>query len=198
MNGSLAPLLNPAPSPFLHQARDYDLDSPAPTGPLSQNKGVAPAKKLALVDPNRRDRPLHAVCWWNAWTQQSQPPTPATSIHLPPWPALKCGGDVPHSRALGGPENCQCHPPPVHLGNLYSQVAELISNHCAICVEKQRVDLKHGVHVPLVLHDQGEVVYVDLLGPFSNHVSPCQYLLSMMDGFSRYVIIVPPLGRNRR
>ena len=51
--------------------------------------------------------------------------------------------------------------------NLYSQVAEFITNHCAICVEKQRVDLKHGAHVPRVLHDQGEVVYVDLRAPSS-------------------------------
>ena len=57
-------------------------------------------------------------------------------------------------------------------------------------MEKQHVDLKHGAHVPRVLHDQGEVVYVDLLGPFSNQVSRCRYLLSMMDGFSCYVVIV--------
>ena len=74
---------------------------------------------------------------------------------------------------------------------LYSQVAEFITHRCAICVEKQRVDLKQGVHVPRVLHDQGEVVYVDLLGPFSNSVSRACYLLSLMDGFSRYVVVVP-------
>ena len=44
---------------------------------------------------------------------------------------------------------------------------------------------------PSVLHDQGEVVYVDLLGPFSNQVSLARYLLSMMDGFSRYIVVVP-------
>ena len=75
--------------------------------------------------------------------------------------------------------------------NLYSQVAEFITHRCAICVEKQRVDLKQGVHAPRVLHDQGEVVYLDLLGPFSNQVSRARYLLSMMDGFSRYVVVVP-------
>ena len=53
------------------------------------------------------------------------------------------------------------------------------------------MDLKQGVIAPQVLHDQGEVVYVDLLGPFSNQVSHTRYLLSMMDGFSRYVVVVP-------
>ena len=69
-------------------------------------------------------------------------------------------------------------------------MAKFITHHCAICVEKQRVDLKQGVIAPQVLHDQGEVVYVDLLGPFSNQVSRTRYLLSMMDGFSRYVVVV--------
>ena len=71
--------------------------------------------------------------------------------------------------------------------NLYSRVAEFVTRHCTICIKKQRVDLKQGVYVPRVLHDQGEVVYVDLLGPFSNQVSHCRYLLSMMDGFCRYI-----------
>ena len=55
-------------------------------------------------------------------------------------------------------------------------MAEFVTNHCAIYVEKQRVNLKHGAHVPQVLQDQGEVVYVDLIGPFSNQVSCCRYL----------------------
>ena len=86
---------------------------------------------------------------------------------------------------IGGSKNPGCYPTQYTWRKLYSQVAEFITNHCAICVEKQHVDLKHGAHVPLVLHDQGEVVYVDLLGPFSNQVSRAWYLLSMMDGFSR-------------
>ena len=40
------------------------------------------------------------------------------------------------------------------------------------------------------------MVYVDLLGPFSNQVSRARYLLSMMDGFSRYVVVVPTRSKS--
>ena len=58
--------------------------------------------------------------------------------------------------------------------SMYSHEAEFIIRHCPICVEKQKVDLKQGVHVPQVIHEQEKVVYVDLLGPFSNQVSCCE------------------------
>ena len=34
-------------------------------------------------------------------------------------------------------------------------------------------------------------MYVDLVGPFSNKITPFRYILTMMDGFSRYVAVAP-------
>ena len=36
--------------------------------------------------------------------------------------------------------------------------------HCPVCVEKQVPNLKEGVHVPRVSHQQNEVLYMDLIG----------------------------------
>jgi hypothetical protein len=55
---------------------------------------------------------------------------------------------------------------------------------CAICLEKQGVNLKEGAHMPRVSHEQGEIVYLDLIGPVSEKISSFKYLLTMMDGFS--------------
>lgn len=45
----------------------------------------------------------------------------------------------------------------------HDHVAEFITRHCSVYVEKQKANLKEGVHVPRVIHDQGEVVYIDLV-----------------------------------
>ena len=42
-------------------------------------------------------------------------------------------------------------------------MAEFITRHCSVYVEKQKANLKEGVHVPRVIHAQGEVVYIDLV-----------------------------------
>ena len=62
---------------------------------------------------------------------------------------------------------------------------------CATCLEKQGVNLKEGAHVPRVSHEQGEIVYLDLVGPISEKISSFKYLLTMMDGFSRFVMVAP-------
>ena len=62
---------------------------------------------------------------------------------------------------------------------------------CATCLEKQGVNLKEGVHIPRVSHEQGEIVYLDLVGPISEKISSFRYLLTMMDGFSRFVMVAP-------
>ena len=45
--------------------------------------------------------------------------------------------------------------------------------------------------MPRVSHAQGEIVYVDLVGPISPKVSLAKYLLTMMEGFSRFVMVAP-------
>jgi hypothetical protein len=62
---------------------------------------------------------------------------------------------------------------------------------CATCPEKQGVNLKEGAHMPRVSHEQGEIVYLDLIGPVSEKISSFKYLLTMMDGFSRFVMVAP-------
>ena len=46
---------------------------------------------------------------------------------------------------------------------------------CATCLEKQGVNLKEGVHIPRVSHEQGEIVYLDLDGPISEKISSFRY-----------------------
>ena len=46
---------------------------------------------------------------------------------------------------------------------------------CATCLEKQGVNLKDGVHLPWVSHEQGEIVYLDLVGPISEKISSFRY-----------------------
>ena len=74
---------------------------------------------------------------------------------------------------------------------MQQQVAEFLTKECWICIEKQKTNLKQGIHVPRVAHEQGEIVYVDLVGPFSDKITPFRYLLTVMDGFSRYVAVAP-------
>ena len=42
---------------------------------------------------------------------------------------------------------------------------------CTTCLEKQGVNLKEGVHMPRVSHEQGEINYLDLIGPVSEKIS---------------------------
>ena len=62
---------------------------------------------------------------------------------------------------------------------------------CTMCLEKQGVNLKEGAHMPRVSHEQGEIVYLDLIGPVYEKISSFKYLLTMMDGFSRFVMVAP-------
>ena len=64
-------------------------------------------------------------------------------------------------------------------------------HRCEVCLQRQKVNLKDCVHVPRVSHRQGEVVYMDLVGPISPPISKYRYILTLMDGFSRYVKMVP-------
>ena len=61
---------------------------------------------------------------------------------------------------------------------------------CATCLEKQGINLKEGAHMPRVSHEQGEIVYIDLVGPVSEKAL-YQYLLTMMDGFLGFVMVAP-------
>ena len=63
--------------------------------------------------------------------------------------------------------------------------------HCATCLEKQGVNLKEGAYMPRVSNEQGEIVYLDLIGPVSEKISSFKYLLTMKDGFSRFVMVAP-------
>ena len=74
---------------------------------------------------------------------------------------------------------------------MQQQVAQFLTKECWPCIEKQQADLKKGVHVPRVAHKQGKIMYLDLVGPFSNKITPFRYLLTIMDGFSRYVAVAP-------
>ena len=71
------------------------------------------------------------------------------------------------------------------------QVTQFLTRECWPCIENERANLKEGIHVPRVSHEQGEIVYVDLVGPFSDKITPFRYLLTVMDGFSRYVVATP-------
>ena len=70
--------------------------------------------------------------------------------------------------------------------------------HCPVCVEKQVPNLKEGVHVPRVSHQQNEVLYMDLIGPFPPTVSEYRYILTCMDGFSRYIMVAPLKGKSAK
>ena len=70
--------------------------------------------------------------------------------------------------------------------------------HCSVCVEKQVPNLKDGVHVPRVSHQQNEVLYMDLIGPFPPTVSEYRYILTCMDGFSRYIMVAPLKGKSAK
>ena len=59
---------------------------------------------------------------------------------------------------------------------------------CAACLEKQGVNLKEGEHVPRISHEQGEIVYMDLISPILEKISSAKYFVTMMDGFSWFVI----------
>ena len=149
-------------------------------------------KSLALVDPTGGDRPP-PCCLLVELIDKDKPATDHSNIRVICPPSLYASVvELYHTRGHWGVQKTvEAIRRQYTWRNLYSQVAKFITHRCAICVEKQRVDLKQGVHAPCVLHDQGEVVYVDLLGPFSNSVSRAHYLLSMMDGFSCYVVVFP-------
>jgi transposase InsO family protein len=70
-------------------------------------------------------------------------------------------------------------------------VTQFLVYECVPCIENERANLKEGIHVPRVSHEQGEIVYVDLVGPFSHKITPFRYLLTIMDGFSRFVAVAP-------
>ena len=55
---------------------------------------------------------------------------------------------------------------------IHQQVTQFMMRECWPCIENERANLKEGIHVPRVAHEQGEIVYVDLVGPFSNKVPP--------------------------
>lgn len=74
---------------------------------------------------------------------------------------------------------------------MHQQVTQFMTKECWPCIEKQQANLKEGAHVPRLAHEQGEIVYLDLVGPFSNKITPFRYLLTVMDGFSRYVAVAP-------
>ena len=53
------------------------------------------------------------------------------------------------------------------------------------------MNLKEGEHVPRVSHEQGEFVYMDLVGPISPKISSAKYLLTMIGEFARFDMVCP-------
>ena len=64
MDGSLAPLMNPAPSPFLHQTGNPDLDDPVSLSPPSQSNGLV-LLEAQLTDPS--------INTYRNWIMQGRP-----------------------------------------------------------------------------------------------------------------------------
>ena len=62
-------------------------------------------------------------------------------------------------------------------------------NRCEVCVQRQKVNLEDCEYVSRLYHRQGEVVL--MVGPVSTTISKDRYVLTMMDGFSRFVKVVP-------
>ena len=46
-------------------------------------------------------------------------------------------------------------------------------------------------HIQRISHEQGEIVYMDSVGPISSKISSAKYLLTILDGFSCFVIVTP-------
>ena len=63
---------------------------------------------------------------------------------------------------------------------------------CANCLMKQtKVNHRTGPHVPRHNSYPGEVIYVDLIGPYPETTEGYRYCLTIEDGFTRFCHIIP-------
>ena len=63
---------------------------------------------------------------------------------------------------------------------------------CANCLMKQtKVNHRTGPHVPRNNSYPGEVIYVDLIGPYPETTEGYRYCLTIEDGFTRFCHIIP-------
>ena len=65
-------------------------------------------------------------------------------------------------------------------------------------LEKQGVNLREGENAPSVSHAQGDIDYMDVVGPISPKINSAKYLLTMMGGFSLLVMVSPSRARAPR
>merc|ERR1712055_400794 len=74
---------------------------------------------------------------------------------------------------------------------MYSTIREFVE-HCAPCALQRPANIKRHNHHPLeTVHRPRDVVYVDLLGPVTGIRSEYNYVLTCVDGFSRYCATWP-------
>lgn len=68
---------------------------------------------------------------------------------------------------------------------------------CSVCLAKRRkVDTKGGEHHPVNSGFKGEVISVDLVGPYPESLDKKRYCLTIQDCFTNYVTIVPIPNKN--
>ncbi|WP_416879508.1 reverse transcriptase domain-containing protein [Litorimonas sp.] len=82
-----------------------------------------------------------------------------------------------------------------HYPGLSGDFRRLVSQ-CLDCHKKTTVKPFAGVHIPRRAGYTGEYLYVDLVGPLNENVDGYKYILTMEDGFSRYVQTAPIKSKN--
>ena len=79
--------------------------------------------------------------------------------------------------------------------SMLSAVTEFVNN-CPGCLLQRRVSLKDLKHHPLeAVHAPREVAYVDLIGPIQNSGSKYRFIVTAVDGFSRYLATRPIMDK---
>ena len=74
---------------------------------------------------------------------------------------------------------------------MYSTISEFV-DHCAPCALQKPTNIKGMSHHPLeTVHQPRDVVYVDLIGPVTGIRSQYNYVLTCVDGYSRYLATRP-------
>ena len=67
-----------------------------------------------------------------------------------------------------------------------------MSINCSVCLAKRKkIDLKRGTHNPVASGYKGEMIAVDLVGPYPESPDKKRYCLSIIDCFTNFCCLVP-------
>ena len=67
-----------------------------------------------------------------------------------------------------------------------------MSLNCGVCLAKRKkIDLKRGTHNPVASGYKGEMIAVDLVGPYPESPDKKRYCLSIIDCFTNFCCLVP-------